>query len=684
MCPSRSRSVATCLVLLLPLTAMAKDVYVSKTGSDVNPGTNEEPLATIGKAVDALRGAGPGTIWIGPGEYYVDGGVALGVEHGGTAERPLVIRGTEARTARLSGARPVEGFRPITPEEAKPLVSDEAKQHVLVADLKGQGFPPLAELPDKHRAHGCEELVFDGEPMQSARWPNDEFAVFTEVTDAGASKPTHWVQRDVYRPGSFRFPGERAKSWDLKRGVWLHGFWCYDWSDEAIKAASYDPAAGELRLAAKHTYGVGSPWRKDSPRRFYALHVFEELDRPGEYWLDRQHGRLYFWPPGDVADSPVRLTVCAKPLLTADGFAHLVIRDLTVENGRGSGIVLRNCRHCRVEGCLVRNMGKSGIHLTGTDVTAVGCEVTATASYGISVHGGDRKTLTPGRCAVVGCHVHRVGRLDWQGGRGVTLGGCGNRMANNLIHHCPTGGVSYGGNEHLLELNEIHDVCLYYSDVGVFYTGRDWSSRGNVVRWNYIHDVANNAGHGSSAIYLDDCDSGDTVVGNIVFGGVGRGLLLGGGRDNTIRGNIFIGLPIGIHVDARGPRGITLDRPGSWNLLAKCEQVDYLSPLWRERYPRLAAVMENSPLMPLGNSIRNNILIGCKKPFSISKGIEEAWLGRENNHEWGREEFPFLPAEGADEKLDLAKLPAIWEKVPGFEPIPVEKIGLSPAPISSQ
>ena len=59
-------------------------------------------------------------------------------------------------------------------------------------------------------------------------------------------------------------------------------------------------------------------------------------------------------------------------------------------------------------------------------------------------------------------------------------------------------------------------------------------------------------------------------------------MLLGGGRDNTIQGNIFINLPIGIHVDARGPRGITLDRPGSWNLLAKCEQVDYLSPLKRQ------------------------------------------------------------------------------------------------------
>jgi len=670
------RLAALCFILSSPLLTVAEDVHVSATGDDSNPGTKTQPLATVERAVEVIRGAGPGTIWIGPGEYYLERGIALGAQHSGNEEQPLVIRGTEPGRTRLSGSRVVKDLRPISAVEAGSLISDDAKQHVLVADLKGQGFPPLDTLPVQHRAHGREEVVFDDLPMQSARWPNDDFAVFTEVVDAGASKPIHWVTREVYRPGSFRFPGDRAKRWDFDRGVWLHGFWCYDWSDEALKAKSYDPDTGELRLAAKHAYGIGSPWHKDSKRRFYALHVFEELDRPGEYYLDRKNNRLYFWPPGDVASKSVRLTLCPKPLVRADGVSHLVIRDLTIENGRDLGVQLNNCRHCRVENCLVRNMGKSGVRLNGRHVAAIGCEVTRTASYGISAYGGDRKTLTPGECSVVGCHIHHVGRLDWQGGRGVSMGGCGNRVANNLIHHGPTGAVSYGGNEHLLELNEIHNVCIHYSDVGVFYTGRDWSSRGNIVRWNYIHDNTNNAGHGSSAIYLDDCDSGDTVVGNIVFGGVGRGVLLGGGRDNTIRGNIFIDLPIGIHVDARGPRGITLDKPGSWNLLTKCEQVGYQSPLWSERYPRLAKVMDNNPLMPLGNSIHDNILVDCKKAFALSKDVQQEWLDRENNPEWSVEDTPFLRAEGSTEKLDLSKLPTLWQEVPGFQPIPIDKIGL--------
>jgi parallel beta-helix repeat protein len=349
---------------------------------------------------------------------------------------------------------------------------------------------------------------------------------------------------------------------------------------------------------------------------------------------------------------------------------------LTVENGCSTGIVLRDCRRSRVENCLVRGLGKSGISLSGSRVSAVRCEVTQTASYAVSARGGDRKTLTPGDCAVLGCHLHHVGRLDWMGGRGVRLSGCGNRVAHNLIHHGPTGAVSYGGNEHVLELNEAHDMCIHYSDVGVFYTGRDWASRGNVVRWNYIHHNTNNEGHGSSGIYLDDCDSGDTVIGNIVFRGIGRGVLLGGGRDNTIRGNMFIDLPIGIHVDARGPRGITLDKPGSWNLLAKAERVGYQSPLWRERYPRLARVMDEDPLHPRGNVIHSNIMLGCEKQFGLSKGVEPEWLDREHNVSWKLADYPEITVErDGREQLDFARLPELWKKVPGFEPIPLDRIG---------
>ncbi|MCH5375420.1 MAG: hypothetical protein JJ992_15730, partial [Planctomycetes bacterium] len=148
------------LALHLTRLAGAKDIYVSKTGDDSNPGTQQQPLFSIPKAVEAMRNAGPGTIWIGAGEYFLSAGVALGTGHGGTAEQPLEIRAAEPGTVRLSGSRIVDSLRPISAAEAKSLISDQARQHVLVADLQDQGFPPLAAMPEQHRAHGREEVIF--------------------------------------------------------------------------------------------------------------------------------------------------------------------------------------------------------------------------------------------------------------------------------------------------------------------------------------------------------------------------------------------------------------------------------------------------------------------------------------------------------------------------------------------
>jgi hypothetical protein len=372
----------------------------------------------------------------------------------------------------------------------------------------------------------------------------------------------------------------------------------------------------------------------------------------------------------------VRISLCRNPLITAAKTANLVMRDLVLENGADWALQLTNCTGARVEECLVRNMALGGIRAQGGHDNSVSrCEVTRMGSLAVQMDAGDRKSLTKANCSVVGNHLHHLGRYDWMRGRGVILGGCGNRVAQNLIHDCPTGAVAYSGNEHVLELNEVHHVCTLYSDVGVFYTGRDWASRGNVVRWNYIHSNTNREGTGSQAIYLDDCDSGDTVVGNIVYGGVGRGVLLGGGRDNVIDGNIFIHLPKGIHVDARGPRGITLDKPGSWNLKAKCEAVDYLSPLWRKRYPSLARIMNEEPLLPMGNVITNNIFVDCKQAFALARDVKEEWLTRENNREFSAADFAFIPANPDAGPLDLTKLPELWTTVDGFNPIPIEKIG---------
>ena len=85
------------------------------------------------------------------------------------------------------------------------------------------------------------------------------------------------------------------------------------------------------------------------------------------------------------------------------------------------------------------------------------------------------------------------------------------------------------GNDHLIEFNDIHHIALETGDVGAIYTGRDWTYRGNKIRFNFIHETGG-VGMGSMGVYMDDCVSGTEIYGNIFFK-VQRAAFLGGGRD---------------------------------------------------------------------------------------------------------------------------------------------------------
>ncbi|MEO2046854.1 MAG: hypothetical protein ABGX16_09810 [Pirellulales bacterium] len=83
-------------------------------------------------------------------------------------------------------------------------------------------------------------------------------------------------------------------------------------------------------------------------------------------------------------------------------------------------------------------------------------------------------------------------------------------------------------------------VCLETDDVGAFYMGRDWTARGNHIRYNYFHHLGHGGkGIGVMAIYLDDWASGTTILGNLCVQ-AGRAVLIGGGRDNLVQNNLFV------------------------------------------------------------------------------------------------------------------------------------------------
>ena len=502
-------------------TGAALEYYVAPDGDDGNSGERAMPFRTFGRAQRQIRELselgelpkGGVCVFVRAGTYYLPDGWVLDAKDSGREDAPVAWRGYPGETVRLSGGRrlPTEAFREVRDAAVLSRLAEAARANVKCLDLAELGVAGLAELPVQFRgASKAMELFCDDVPMQLARWPNDGWVTIKEVVDRGS--------REERRPGTFVYSEDRPATWDVDRGVWLQGYWCHDWYDETIRVGAIDLAAKRITLAAAHSYGIGAShsWNK-VPRRYYALNVLEELDAPGEWYLDAKGAKLYLWPPAPLtAASSVVLSTATEPVLALRDAAFVTVRGFTVEAGRGDGIVVAKGRDNVVAGCTVRNTGGKGVAVTGERNGVVGCDIYRTGTSGITLGGGDRPSLTPAGNFAENNHIHDFARLQRTYAAAVHLGGVGNRAAHNLIHDCPHAGILYGGNNQTIEYNEIFSTCLETGDVGALYTGRDWGSMGNVIRHNFIHNVGGVRGW-SMGVYLDDCDNGDTIHGNIFY-----------------------------------------------------------------------------------------------------------------------------------------------------------------------
>jgi hypothetical protein len=179
---------------------------------------------------------------------------------------------------------------------------------------------------------------------------------------------------------------------------------------------------------------------------------------------------------------------------------------------------------------------------------------------------------------------------------------------------------------------------------------------------------------GTMGVYLDDCDSGDRLIGN-VFYKAGRAAFIGGGRDNLVENNIMVECDAAVHLDARGTRRIRWDAPpsDSWNLLAKAERLDYRKPPWSTRYPKLASIMEEEPALPLGNVISCNVAYRCNRWLS-AHGMDEHIDRVEFRDNLVTDENPgFVDPANKDFRL-RGDSPVL--QLSGWERIPLERIGL--------
>ncbi|MBR4171895.1 MAG: right-handed parallel beta-helix repeat-containing protein [Kiritimatiellae bacterium] len=617
-------------VVACAVSVQGKSLFVNPAASSGGNGTSAAPYRTIAEAQSALRTLRQSgslvsgervEIVLAAGTYALTDTWKFSKQDNGNENAPVVWRSADKGSARIIGGIliPPNRFRSVSDEEILQRIPEEARTHVVVADLTDLSPGKIPELPDSYGGAPNPPLLYVNHSlMEFARWPNEGWTSFTNATDHGIDKET----KKKY-PGAFLYDNPRIRRWHPESGVWLNGFWTHDWDNRSLRVATINTSSNEIRLAGVSPYGIaGGTWgRKD--RRFYAFNLLDELDVPGEWYVDRVRKLLYLYPPnGKLSDSDeIVLTLADRPLVQFESeSSHIFLQNLVFEYSFGTMLTLTNVKHIEISGCMIANGAQGGISLNGMRCAIRNCDIGGLGTYGISVTGGDRKKLIRADNVLENNRIHDYAKFQKTYAAGIHVNGVGQVIRHNKICNAPHCAVLYGGNEHLFEYNDVHHVLLETGDAGAYYTGRDWTTQGTVLRYNFTHELGSGAvGAGNTmGFYFDDCDCGDEVYGNI-FWKVSRGIMIGGGREHPIRNNIFAECQIGMSIDARGMTWKQWNNPSdpSWCLDQKARALNYQEEPWKSRYPRLANIWNDSPREPLYNPVETNLFLDCQKDVLV-------------------------------------------------------------------
>jgi hypothetical protein len=281
---------------------------------------------------------------------------------------------------------------------------------VLVTDLKSLGLKHTGPFPDIFKdGGGLFELFFNGKRMKLSRWPYDDYTTMKEVTVIGDKKI----------PGTFIYNEEEPARWNPTNGVWLKGQWRVGWEDPAIKVGSIESTNHSISFAVGLVNGIGSKYNRtkvpfgSGKEKWCAINLTEEIRHPGQWAIDFNSQKLYFWPPAPLKDADIVVSQLDQPLVFLSEASDLAFTGLTFEGSLGEGMVISEGLRDLVAGCTFLNLGGNGIQLQGRGCGIQSCDLHDLGKGCVIVSGnpGDRKNLTQSGNYIVNNHLHHYGVL---------------------------------------------------------------------------------------------------------------------------------------------------------------------------------------------------------------------------------------------------------------------------------
>lgn len=694
-----------------PAGNAAVEYFVATSGNDSNPGTIDLPFKTFDGAKNAIRNLkntsglpkGGITVNVRGGSYdFTEYSFVLDKEDSGSEDCPIVYKRYMDEKVILNGGYSVNlnQAAPVTDKALlNRLISDDAKANVRQINFAALGItvPPIItkgygvnmateEYPEDgiQRVGGLSPQIYlDDSLMDLARYPNRDAdnrpqAMLTGTVLSGTEEQSTSAE--------FKYTDKRAESWQDTGNIWAFGWWNMDWAENCNKV-SINKADGTVSLSGYLAYGV----RKD--RRFYMENIFEELDHDNEYFYDYNTGIFYYYQNPSKTPETLEVAHNKNPLVDFNDVSYVTFSGFNLKNGSGYGIYVWGGHDVTIAYNEIKNIAIDAIKIAYDEKDTsyewdlpympdqpVGCynlnivsnHIYNIGSTGISVRNGAYYQLKHSNTKVENNEIHRFGQIKRTYQDAVKLGAaCGVTVAYNKIYDAPHEGIAGYWTECIIEFNDISDVCRETGDCGAIYTYHRNDSWGNVVRYNYIHDmvVDESLGLGSTGVYVDGNAVGFEVYGNI-FEKIQRSILFNGGVYNSAYNNLTVNCQKAIDYNDIGiSLGLSLK-----NDMKKLKEFYENEKAWQERYPILETYFRDDfdDRLPIGGVVKNNISVGSKSTNTINAPV--ITYGEVSNNVLFESDPGFVNMKKGN--FTLTEDSEVWEKVPEFKNIPWGRIGL--------
>lgn len=479
-------------------------------------------------------------------------------------------------------------FRKLNESEKEIFIA--APEKILCADISEYNLGKTVQsgwnLPF---VPSSAKLTVNGITQTVARYPNEGYIKSGDIVSSSAQQLI------------FQYADERSETWRNYKNARI-------WSHFDVTYGGHDAEISNINMADKTVALSGNMYSTNisSPIEYYYYNIPEELDAPGEYYIDKENKLLYYYPNSDI--SRAILTDGTDALLRFENCRNIIINGITFDGGLGNGIEINGCDNVTVKNCEVSGSGMNGIVISG----GMNCGVKNSAVHhtdgdAVKLSGGDIYTLTRANHYVDGCDIHDFSLRKKSYTSAVTTAGCGHAIKNNRIYNAPHTGLFIRSSETEIASNSFKNLTYDAMDMGCIYSVDTYTRRGISIHDNYFEGIRNRYGDKSGlvkCIYMDNYTSGWEIYNN-VFRDCDQGIHANGGRENTVRDNLFV----------------SVDYPlGMYNLLNSFLKPPMyqtnLSPvssgLWTARYKGINEITETYPGYPYGTSVYGNVIAGGK------------------------------------------------------------------------